>query len=271
MLQCARCQRRGTPAATQSGPAKPLAVMAANLASLAPWATIAPQEAAWLTQAARPIVLLRQTTQAQRELPGIAPGLATLGAMLPYAPVQYLLFHEAAQRPAGTAWLDEPQDLLGDDQRECLWLTAGHRQPRTWQQLSPLADALLLHDRDILHRADDSVLRVRPMAAPAGSVEDVVTHPNPCCGAQPSMPHVMASGGDLKATLCQVRAYPQRANGSLGLTPYWGPGRRSVPARLPRSSPCACANADESRRHQRPIARLSPATCTQTFQPPHRR
>lgn len=192
-------------------PSKPLAVMAANLASLAPWATIAPQEAAWLTQAARPIVLLRQTTQAQRELPGIAPGLATLGAMLPYAPVQYLLFHEAAQRPAGTAWLDEPQDLL-------LVMTSANASGsplvidnhEAWQQLSPLADALLLHDRDILHRADDSVLRVRPDGSACWIRRGRGYAPEPMLwGPTQHATHVMASGGDLKATLCQVRATPQ--------------------------------------------------------------
>ena len=57
-------------------------------------------------------MLLQARTGMDAALPGIAPGLHALGAMLPATPIQFLLFHEAAGRPRGTAWLQDTHDLL---------------------------------------------------------------------------------------------------------------------------------------------------------------
>jgi hydrogenase maturation protein HypF len=109
----------------------------------------------------RPIVLLpRAQLWLAEALPGVAPGLHTLGVMLPCTPIQYLLFHEAAGRPQGLAWLQKPQDLV-------LVMTSANPggeplvtgNPEALQRLQGLADAWLLHDRDIVARCDDSVLR----------------------------------------------------------------------------------------------------------------
>ncbi|MGE5384554.1 MAG: carbamoyltransferase HypF [Betaproteobacteria bacterium] len=136
---------------------KPFAVMGLNPASLAGFAKIGPAEEALLRSAAAPIVLC---PKGGAELPGIAPGLAWLGAMLPTTPLHLLLWHEAAGRPAGTDWLATPHDLL-------LVMTSAnpHGEPlvtgndEALERLSGIADAFLLHDRDIVIRCDDSVVR----------------------------------------------------------------------------------------------------------------
>ncbi|GIL05959.1 MAG: hypothetical protein BroJett031_24790 [Betaproteobacteria bacterium] len=149
---------------------KPFALMFANCASIEPFAKIGEAARALLESRERPIVLLDKRAGADDALPGIAPGLASLGCMLPYTPVQFLLFHEAAGRPIGTAWLAQPQPLVlvmtsanpgGEplviDNREAVARLGGPRQAHS---RAGIADAFVLHDRDILVRCDDSVVRV---------------------------------------------------------------------------------------------------------------
>ncbi|MBI2734354.1 MAG: carbamoyltransferase HypF [Aquabacterium sp.] len=191
---------------------KPLAVMMASPASIPPWASMTPHEQRWLQSAERPIVLLSQSDRARRELPGIAPDLAWLGVMLPYTPLHFLLFHEAAGRPTGTDWLTRPHEMV-------LVVTSGNASGsplvidnETAQlELAELADGWLLHDRDILARNDDSVLRVRPDGSACFIRRSRGYAPMPV--ALPTMPghdrqelepppSVLAMGALLKNTLC---------------------------------------------------------------------
>ncbi|HXQ32123.1 MAG TPA: carbamoyltransferase HypF [Steroidobacteraceae bacterium] len=141
---------------------QPLAIMAANTASLAPLVALGPDEQALLESAERPIVLVRRRPDQRDALPGIADGCEQLGVMLPYTPIQFLLWHEAAGRPRGTRWLTQPQPLL-------LVMTSAnpHGEPLVTadadalDRLSGIADAWLVHDRAIVTRCDDSVMRVR--------------------------------------------------------------------------------------------------------------
>lgn len=150
---------------------KPFALLLTNAASVSEHAEVGEAEAAWLDCPERPIVLLRKRAGCGHRLAGVAPGLAWLGTMLPATPIQYLLFHEAAGRPAGSDWLAAPQPLA---------LVATSANPggeplvrdndEALSRLSGIADAFLTHDRDIVARCDDSVLRGGgSSAAPAGS------------------------------------------------------------------------------------------------------
>ena len=139
---------------------KPFAVMVAGAASAAPFALVGDEERRLLESRERPIVLVRKTAACEELLPGVAPGLAWLGVMLPYTPLHYLLFHEAAGRPAGTRWLGTPQPLV-------LVMTSANpggeplvtTEEEAFRRLGGIADAFVTHDREILVRCDDSVVR----------------------------------------------------------------------------------------------------------------
>lgn len=177
---------------------KPLAVMALNVESLAEHARIGAGERELFDSPAAPIVLC---PKAGAELPGIAPGLAWLGVMRPASPLHLLLWHEAAGRPAGSAWLAEPADLL-------LVMTSAnpHGEPlvaqdaEAFERLDGIADAFLMHDRDIVVRCDDSVVRAGPVFV--RRARGYVPVPIALAGDGPD---VLALGGLLKNTVCVTR------------------------------------------------------------------
>ena len=194
--------------ARKSREEKPLAVMVANAVSVHRFALCWPTEQAMLASAERPIVLLRKRTGVDSVLAGIAPDLAWLGVMLPYAPLHYLLFHEAAGRPDGAQWLQEPQELVlvmtsanpGGEP-----LVTGNDEARA--RLAGIADAFLVHDRDIVVGCDDTVLRALP-----GDERGAFQFLRRARGYTPraiplarSGPPVLAVGGYFKNAICVTR------------------------------------------------------------------
>ena len=178
--------------------AKPFAVMALNAASLADFAQVGEAELALLQVSVAPIVLC---PKAGTELPGVAPGLSWLGAMLPGTPLHLLLWHEAAGRPSGTDWLGQPAEML-------LVMTSAnpHGEPlvtgndEALERLAGIADAYLVHDRDIVVRCDDSVVRAGP--AFIRRARGYVPLPIPLANGGPT---VLALGGYLKNTVCVLK------------------------------------------------------------------
>lgn len=183
---------------------RPFAVMVANSASLAPFATVSNEEIDLLESVERPVVLLQKTQNCDSDLPRVATTAPTLGAMLPYAPLHYLLFHEAAGRPDGLSWLDEAQDLVlvatsANPKGETLVIDNGDALDR----LSGIADLFLMHDRDILVPCDDSVMRWNGRAPQffrraRGFTPRALKLPL-------SGPSVLACGGAYKNTVCVSR------------------------------------------------------------------
>ena len=126
--------------------AKPLAVMERTLDDVKRIAYTNETEDSLLTSPERPIVLLH-SRDGSGLAPSIAPGLDTVGLMTAYTPLHHLLL-QAADRPlvmtSGNK-SDEPIAIDNSDARG---------------RLSEIADAFLLHDREIVARYDDSVARV---------------------------------------------------------------------------------------------------------------
>jgi hydrogenase maturation protein HypF len=171
---------------------KPFALMARDLDTIRRYCNVKPAEADLLRSPEAPIVLL--SADGPEKLPdGVAPGLNTVGFMLPYTPL-HLLITQQIDRPlvmtSGNI-SDEPQVTSLDTAR------IGLRN---------IADALLMHNREIANRIDDSVVRIaagRPslMRRARGYAPSSVPLPAGFDGA----PDLLAFGGELKSTFCVVK------------------------------------------------------------------
>jgi len=125
---------------------KPLAVMVRDLADAAFLCHVGQVEGEVLTGAERPIVLLRARDDSGLA-PSVSPGLDTVGVMLAYTPLHLLLLERAGR----------PLVMTSGNLSELPICTANAEASR---KLADVADGFLMHDRDIVARYDDSVVRV---------------------------------------------------------------------------------------------------------------
>ncbi|MEM8800109.1 MAG: carbamoyltransferase HypF [Pseudomonadota bacterium] len=182
---------------------KPFAVMVAGIASARKLADLSPDEATLLTDRTRPIVIAK-AIEGTGIAPSVSKGLPSLGLMLPYTPIHYLLFHLAAGAPNGTSWLEVPQDLA-------LVMTSANPggeplvtgNTEACKKLHMIADTIVVHDRDILVRADDSVVRMVG-GAPAYLRRARGLTPEPILLSH-DVPPTLAVGGHLKSAICVTR------------------------------------------------------------------
>ncbi len=172
-------------------PAKPFAVMMRDMQTLERECEVKPGQQEFLTGYQKPILLLEK--KQGRLAPSISPDNPYVGVMLPYAPLQMLLF-------------DYPDSVQMTD---CLVMTSGNvsgapicrNDEDAQEQIGAYCDLILSHDRRILIRADDSVMdwfdgkpymirRSRGFA------------PLPVMVSKKARLQSLAIGGELKNTFC---------------------------------------------------------------------
>jgi hydrogenase maturation protein HypF len=179
---------------------KPFALMARDITVIEEYCTPNAKEKELLESPAAPIVLMQKKGLGNKGIRGerqialsVAPGQNTLGFMLPYTPLHHLIL-KRMNRPivltSGNIY-DEPQCIDNEEAR---------------QKLGKIADYFLLHNREIVNRLDDSVVRV---------VGDKVQTIRRARGYAPTpinlppgfnkVPHILAMGSELKNTFCLLR------------------------------------------------------------------
>jgi hydrogenase maturation protein HypF len=200
---------------------KPFAIMVRNLAEAETFAVLSDEERALLVSVERPIVLSRAAGEGSQTLP-------LVGLFLPYTPLHHLLLADAGVPLVMTSGnnSDEPMATTNDD---------------ALAQLGDIADVFLLHDREIVTRVDDSIVRVlggaptilrRSRGYVPRAIETAQTFAEPilACGAHLKNTFAIATGnsvflgphiGDLEnvSTIDAYETAIARMQDFLGVTP----------------------------------------------------
>ncbi|HDR1022834.1 TPA: carbamoyltransferase HypF [Pasteurella multocida] len=168
-------------------PTKPLAIMVPSVDWLE---NLSAEEKQLLQSSAAPIVLLAKEKVPQ-VCAEIAPNLNEIGVMLPSNPLQHLLLRQIQIPLVMTSANQKGLPPVLDNQK-------------AFKELVGLADYWLLHNRDILQRADDSLVRVafdglETLRRARGYVPDEL--PLNITNKQ----NILALGADLKNTFCLLK------------------------------------------------------------------
>jgi hydrogenase maturation protein HypF len=181
---------------------KPLALMAKDIGVIKEICYISDKEEEVISSNKRPIVILKK--KYPFVLPeAIAPKQNSLGVMLPYTPLHYLLFNEKL-------------DLLVMTSGNISSMPMEYKNEEALKHLNTVADYFLMNDRAIYVQVDDSVVKV------IGQVEKVIR------GSRGYRPYslkagvkneIIAVGGQQKSTICVSKngyAYLSQYLGDLG-------------------------------------------------------
>ncbi len=168
---------------------KPFAVMFPDAGAARAAARIDRADEAILQGPGAPI-LLAPSREPSPLAPSVSMGLPTVGVLLPYTPLHRLLLTRTGRPLVMTS---------GNRTEEPIAIGNGEALSR----LRGIADLFLLHDRDVVQRSDDSVVRrvgrgIYPIRRARGFVPAPVMLPR-------GFPDTAGLGGDLKSTFCFVR------------------------------------------------------------------
>jgi len=165
---------------------KPFAIMAKDAAVARELVELSSGAGALLLSPARPIVL----APARAELPGVAPQTRELGVMLPYTPLQHLLFAEGAPSALVMTSANRSSEPIAYEDADAK------------ERLAGIADAFLIGERPIARRVDDSVVR-------AGAFGPMILRRSRgyapgAVAAFPTERPILALGADLKNSVTLV-------------------------------------------------------------------
>ena len=185
---------------------KPFAVMFPDLPSVRSAARLAAADEAVLRSPAAPVLLLPARPRSPLA-PSVSMGLPTAGVFLPYTPLHRMLLDRTG-RPLVMTSGNATDDPIAIGNEEAL------------SRLHGIADLFLLHDREVVQRSDDSVVRrvgrrIYPIRRARGFVPAPVT-------LRRSFPDAVGLGGELKSTFCFIRgsaAYLSQHIGDLEQAP----------------------------------------------------
>jgi hydrogenase maturation protein HypF len=177
---------------------KPFAIMVFDAAAAEPFCFVSEAARAALESPRRPIVILPRRPDSLALTETIAPGNNTLGIILPYTPLHYLLFSDSLDQPPAFSALVMTSGNISEEP-----IVTGNREAA--RRLHRIADAFLFHNRDIHTRVDDSVVRLfedkeRLLRRSRGYA------PFPLALNFP-MGEILACGGELKSTFCLTKEH----------------------------------------------------------------
>jgi len=166
---------------------KPFAMMSASVEQIKEYAIVNEAAERLLKSPQSPIVLLPKKPDNAIAL-SVAEGVSTYGFMLCYAPLHYLIFARNIKVLVMTS------GNISDEPLIC-------RNEKALERLGGVADAFLMHDREIYRQVDDSILHlVDEQPAFIRRARGYV--PTPILTEKSCRADIFAAGADLKNTFC---------------------------------------------------------------------